>query len=966
MKALSCILVGLLALTSIPQAMALNPTLINVGDTWRVLKVPLQVSAPASGWTALEFDDTQWRMVDSEFSLENESISLQEVRAQKAPSHVFMRRSFQVADPKEIRTLRLKVEHESGFTAYLNGQVVAQVRGPGMSIVKEDLALPSEEEVYLDIADLDLSAHRFLLRPGANVLALEGEQSYPTSSPVTLAALLTANISRGPFLQSMTTTNVMIIWRTDIPLDSTVEWGATPMLGRTLNEANFTTHHAVTLSGLHPDTVYFYHVRSSDGTDSIQSPIDYLHTFKDHGPVSFVFLGDTGQNTPAQGLVARVMKDLQPDLVLHGGDVVYGGFDDKTPDTRVFGYYQKQTGQMQNTPFFFAMGNHDLNCCGGTPEYDPKSWTNTAISYQKTFFLPTNNLTGTDHFYSFDSGDVHFVACYNPWFEVYSFVKTNVQYQWLTNDLAQSTKPWKILYFHSPIAHSGQHSGADRNRNGILDQVEVMDTVGSAAVQYGAQLVICAHEHSYERFSPTNGFHTVLSGGGGAGLYGFINRHPQSAQFYPLNHCLKVDVAGETATLQAVGADGAVFDSWVINRSLPLEPVYASSWNSPVVEDAPANDNDGNINGQRFDFIGKPILGRHGKFSNPGWCYVNNDSTNLYIGFASTLLYPNQTFLLFLDSPRLPGTEEMGTIGNWVLDPDGEGADGLDTLKNIVFSGFAPSVGCILGDEFGDRTTNSFVRSGLAFNTGQGVFRLGSTITPLPGTRLQQYNRSPQTNAAPLSSAGVDKESNADFIEIAIPFRSLGGLLPGDIVKLAMVVAQGEPDPATMTRALDTTLLGSGMTPLADGRIQIAPITVRLALPPDLDSDHDGLPDDWETANGLSANSLTGFDGPDGDPDGDGYTNLQEFLAGTDPHDPNSSLKVRLNLISDARVRVEWPMLPGRSYVLEYANSDLSNYDTLLRTNLPSGTLSRRGTVVEDFSAPSAAKSRIYRVRLEP
>jgi hypothetical protein len=52
---------------------------------------------------------------------------------------------------------------------------------------------------------------------------------------------------------------------------------------------------------------------------------------------------------------------------------------------------------------------------------------------------------------------------------------------------------------------------------------------------------------------------------------------------------------------------------------------------------------------------------------------------------------------------------------------------------------------------------------------------------------------------------------------------------------------------------------------------------------PGTDADADMLPDIWETQLGLSATVATGADGPDGDPDGDGRTNRDEYLHRSHP-----------------------------------------------------------------------------------
>ena len=79
----------------------------------------------------------------------------------------------------------------------------------------------------------------------------------------------------------------------------------------------------------------------------------------------------------------------------------------------------------------------------------------------------------------------------------------------------------------------------------------------------------------------------------------------------------------------------------------------------------------------------------------------------------------------------------------------------------------------------------------------------------------------------------------------------------------------------------------------------------------------DGLPDDWQTA--FFGRDSGKWPATNADSDGDGATNFNEFLAGTDPADTSSSLKLELSAMEQGQ-RLSWQTEPGSVYQLEKAN----------------------------------------------
>jgi hypothetical protein len=127
--------------------------------------------------------------------------------------------------------------------------------------------------------------------------------------------------------------------------------------------------------------------------------------------------------------------------------------------------------------------------------------------------------------------------------------------------------------------------------------------------------------------------------------------------------------------------------------------------------------------------------------------------------------------------------------------------------------------------------------------------------------------------------------------------------------------------------------------------------TVRIGT----DSNSDTLPDEWQIAYFGSATSPNAA--PSADPDKDGYTNEQEFKAGTIPTDSNDRLAFGAQtLLSDGTFQFNWQSVSGVSYQVESSVN--------LSTWTPLATVVGGASGTSSYTDPTPGAKKYYRIRI--
>jgi hypothetical protein len=402
-------------------------------------------------------------------------------------------------------------------------------------------------------------------------------------------------VTRGPYLQQGTPESAVIRWRTNVATDSVVRLGPRPdELGRLVARPGATTEHEVAITGLAPATRYYYAVGSVTATLAGGDADHHLVTPPvpgTAGPFRIWVLGDSGTaNADAAAVRDAYLAhagDRRVDVWLMLGDNAYFSGTDREYQKAVFEMFPHI---LRNTFLWSTLGNHD--------GYTADSATGTG-PYYDIFTLPRRGeaggvASGTEAYYSFDHGNVHFI-CLESYETDRS--RSGAMMTWLAQDLAATRADWIIAFWHHPPYSKGSHD-SDRERQ----LIEMRENALPVLEAGGVDLVLAGHSHSYERSVLLDGHYgrsdtlrpemMIQRGDGrvdGLGAYRKLDRRANAGAVYvvagssgsiaggsldhPVMHIslnrlgsLAIDVEGRRLDSMFITADGAVADRFRIEK----------------------------------------------------------------------------------------------------------------------------------------------------------------------------------------------------------------------------------------------------------------------------------------------------------------------------------------------------------------------------------------------------------------
>jgi hypothetical protein len=344
---------------------------------------------------------------------------------------------------------------------------------------------------------------------------------------------------RAPYIQSTSPTSVTIVWNTDKPASTLLEYRleGTQRWLKPVIKANAVRQHLVKLTGLKPASRYRYRVGSNG---QLLSEAIFQTNKLPQQAFSVAVWGDSGVGDAGQKQLAQQIEKNKPDLLVHTGDLIYNRGEWRNFDPYFFSIYQST---LKRVPFYGTLGNHDVRTQNGQP-------------FLENFVLPRNGPVGVEaeRNYAFDYANAHWVVIDTN--QSTSTLRDTIV-PWIEADLKRSRATWKFVVFHQPPFSSGLHG----------DDKSIKDVLVPVLARMDVDVVFNGHDHSYERFKPQNGVTYIVTGAGGAARYPRRRKRDITA-FFDNDHWsfTRLDIFKSTLRARQIATDGRVLDEWRLQK----------------------------------------------------------------------------------------------------------------------------------------------------------------------------------------------------------------------------------------------------------------------------------------------------------------------------------------------------------------------------------------------------------------
>ena len=501
-----------LPLLEAPTSAATPTTIFTFTKTWKYF----QGGAPASDWKTTAFTETGWSGPSAGllYVEGNEYVVPKSTSLTLGQTAYYFRTHFTYSGTPSTAVLTFQARVDDGAVFYLNGAEIRRVRMDAGTVSHGTFANalpPGGDASGMDVFTLDAALGQLPgLNNGDNVLAVEVHQRDAGSSDIVFGLELTdSKLERGPYLQIGTPNSVVVRWRTTAANSSRVRYGnAVGNLTSQVTDNGNVNNHELTLTGLSPNTTYFYAVGTTTADLQGDDANHFFVTSPTAGTVKNTriwVIGDPGTGSANQEAVRNAYETFtaspakHTDLWLMLGDNAYDQGLDFEHQGAVF---HKYAAMLRKSVVWPTLGNHET----------AQSHNNVdTYEHFNIWTLPQNHeaggvSSGTEHYYSFDYANIHFV-CLDSMTESRS--ASGDMATWLISDLNANTRDWTIVYFHHPPYTKGSHDSDDSV--GDFELVEMRANILPLMESRGIDLVLSGHSHSYERSKLINGHYGLSS-----------------------------------------------------------------------------------------------------------------------------------------------------------------------------------------------------------------------------------------------------------------------------------------------------------------------------------------------------------------------------------------------------------------------------------------------------------------------